>query len=228
MLGSFFNSFFEQVILLISYISNGGSFPKPLSAADEAECLRKHKAGDNQARNKLVEHNLRLVAHIAKKYSTATRSSEDLISIGTIGLMKGINTFSCDKGTKLATYLARCIENEILMVIRANKKTQGDISLNGSIGTDKEGNEISLIDIMSSEGDEIFDTINHKMQVGTLYERVQDELDEREFDVIRYRYGLFGEDSLTQREIAKTLKISRSYVSRIEKRAINKLKKHFV
>jgi len=228
MFGSIFSAIFEQIIHLISFISHGGSFPKPFSANEEAEYLQKHKNGDLDAKDKLVEHNLRLVAHIAKKYTSPTRSSEDMISIGTIGLMKGINTFSCDKGTKLATYLARCIENEILMVIRATKKTLGDVSLNGSIGTDKEGNEISLIDIMSSEGDEIFDKINHKLQTETLYESVKAELDEREFDVIRYRYGLFGEDAKTQREIAKHLKISRSYVSRIEKKAISKLKKFFV
>lgn len=142
--------------------------------------------------------------------------------------MKGISTFSAKKGTRLATYVARCIENEILMVIRANKKTLSDVSLNGSIGTDKEGNEISLIDIVSNEDDEIFDSINLKMQIGTLYESIKDELDEREHSVIRYRYGLFGIEPKTQREIAQELGISRSYVSRIEKRAIKKLKKYFV
>ena len=227
MFSSFFSSLFEQVVYLISYISNGGSFPKPLTTEEETNFLQKYKSGDISARDKLVEHNLRLVAHIAKKYTSTTRNSEDLISIGTIGLMKGITTFSPEKGTKLATYLARCIENEILMVIRANKKTLGDISLNGSIGTDKEGNEISLIDIMSSESDEIFDKINRKMQSDQLYECIKEELDERELEVLRYRYGLFDGDVKTQREIAKSLDISRSYVSRIEKRAINKLKKHF-
>jgi len=209
---SFFSSLFEQVVYLISYISNGGSFPKPLTTEEETNFLQKYKSGDISARDKLVEHNLRLVAHIAKKYTSTTRNSEDLISIGTIGLMKGITTFSPEKGTKLATYLARCIENEILMVIRANKKTLGDISLNGSIGTDKEGNEISLIDIMSSESDEIFDKINRKMQSDQLYECIKEELDERELEVLRYRYGLFDGDVKTQREIAKSLDISRSYV----------------
>jgi len=225
---SFFSNIFEHIMHLISYISNGTSFPKPLSPAEEAEYLERHQNGDMAARDKLIEHNLRLVAHIAKKYAPSVRCSEDLISIGTIGLMKGISTFSVKKGTRLATYVARCIENEILMVIRANKKTLSDVSLNGSIGTDKEGNEISLIDIVSNEDDEIFDSINLKMQIGMLYESIKDELDEREHSVIRYRYGLFGIEPKTQREIAQELGISRSYVSRIEKRAIKKLKKYFV
>ena len=151
-----------------------------------------------------------------------------LTSIGTIGLMKGITTFSAKKGTKLATYVARCIENEILMVIRSSKKERGDISLNSAISTDKEGGEISLIDILDNNDDEIFDSIHLKMQIDTLYDIIQKELSEWEYNVISSRYGLFDKEPKTQREIAKKLGISRSYVSRIEKRAIGKLKKHFV
>lgn len=227
MLG-FFETIVQSLILLMSYISNNNSFPKPLTAKEEKEYLDRYKNGDQEAKNKLIEHNLRLVAHIAKKYSSSVRDSEDLISIGTIGLIKGISSFDPDKGTRLATYAARCVDNEILMLIRSQKKMQGDVSLNESIGTDKEGNQIMLIDIMGNDDEDIFDEIEAGIQTKQLYKNIISELDEREREVIVLRYGLSNCKSMTQREIAKMLGISRSYVSRIEKKAVTKLRKGIV
>ncbi len=215
----------QSVTLLLGYITNGNSFPKPLSAQEERECLLQLQKGDMEARNKLIEHNLRLVAHIAKKYAGSVRNHEDLLSIGTMGLMKGISSFDPTKGTRLATYAARCVENEILMLLRSQKKEQGDVSLNESIGTDKEGNQIMLIDVMHNDDVDVFDKINTSLEIRKLYENIRSELDAREKKVILLRYGLIDGHSLPQREIAKRLGISRSYVSRIEKKAINKLKK---
>ncbi len=218
--------FLQSITLLLSYISNGNSFPKPLSAAEERECLERfNKEGDIEARNKLIEHNLRLVAHIAKKYTGSVRDHEDLLSIGTIGLIKGITSFDPSKGTRLATYAARCVDNEILMLLRAKKKEQGDVSLNESIGTDKEGNQIMLIDVMSNDEADVFDEINSGIEFKQLYRNIKSELDPREREVIVLRYGLIDGHCLPQREIAKKLKISRSYVSRIEKKAVGKLRK---
>ena len=177
------------------------------------------------ARDVLIEHNLRLVAHIAKKYSNSSEDNEDIISIGTIGLIKGITSFDPSKGTRLATYAARCVDNEILMLMRAQKKTQGDVSLSETIGVDKEGNQIMLIDILKSDTADIFDKINTDIQVRQLYENIKSELDERERKVIILRYGIGGTKAYTQREVAKLLNISRSYVSRIEKKAVGKLGK---
>ncbi len=219
--------FLQSITLLLSYISNGNSFPKPLSAAEERECLERfNKEGDIEARNKLIEHNLRLVAHIAKKYTGSVRDHEDLLSIGTIGLIKGITSFDPSKGTRLATYAARCVDNEILMLLRAKKKEQGDVSLNESIGTDKEGNQIMLIDVMSNDEADVFDEINSGIEFKQLYRNIKSELDPREREVIVLRYGLIDGHCLPQREIAKKLKISRSYVSRIEKKAVGKLRKN--
>ncbi len=219
--------FLQSITLLLSYISNGNSFPKPLSAAEERECLERfNKDGDIEARNKLIEHNLRLVAHIAKKYTGSVRDHEDLLSIGTIGLIKGITSFDPSKGTRLATYAARCVDNEILMLLRAKKKEQGDVSLNESIGTDKEGNQIMLIDVMSNDEADVFDEINSGIEFKQLYRNIKNELDPREREVIVLRYGLIDGHCLPQREIAKKLKISRSYVSRIEKKAVGKLRKN--
>lgn len=219
--------FLQSITLLLSYISNGNSFPKPLSAAEERECLERfNKEGDIEARNKLIEHNLRLVAHIAKKYTGSVRDHEDLLSIGTIGLIKGITSFDPSKGTRLATYAARCVDNEILMLLRAKKKEQGDVSLNESIGTDKEGNQIMLIDVMSNDEADVFDEINSGIEFKQLYRNIKNELDPREREVIVLRYGLIDGHCLQQREIAKKLKISRSYVSRIEKKAVGKLRKN--
>lgn len=215
----------QSVTLLLSFISSNNSFPKPLSAKEEREELAKFQNGDNDARNKLIEHNLRLVAHIAKKYSTSSLEHEELLSIGTIGLIKGISTFNPQKGTRLATYAARCVDNEILMVLRSKKKEQGDVSLNESIGTDKEGNNIMLIDVMSNDDEDVFDEVNLGFEIKRLYKSLKSVLDDREREVIVMRYGLIDGKSIPQREVAKVLGISRSYVSRIEKKALSKLRK---
>ena len=225
MIFSFLETVLNSVTLLLSYVSNGSSFPKPLSAKEEKYYIEKFRQGDSHAREILIEHNLRLVAHIAKKYTGSVRDGEDIISIGTIGLIKGISSFDPSKGTRLATYAARCVENEILMLMRSNKKTQGDVSLNETIGTDKEGNQIMLIDIMKNDSADIFDEINLGIQVRQLYQNLKDELDERERKVIVMRYGLADGKCYTQNEVAKLLNISRSYVSRIEKKAVEKLGK---
>jgi RNA polymerase sporulation-specific sigma factor len=211
----------KEITLFVSYIKNN-AFPQPLSEADEIKYLRLLAEGDEHARNVLVEHNLRLVAHIVKKFENTGEDSEDLISIGTIGLIKAIESFSVDKGTKLATYAARCIENEILMHLRSLKKTRKDVSLHDPIGTDKEGNEITLIDVLGTDTDEVLDEVQLKLEKMKIYNRLS-FLDEREQEVIRGRFGLPDGEEKTQREIAEELGISRSYVSRIEKRALTKL-----
>ena len=215
----------QSTTLLLSYIANSNAFPRPLTAKEERECLKRFADGDMEARNTLIEHNLRLVAHIVKKYTGCGQEQEELLSIGTIGLIKGISSFNPEKGTRLATYAARCVDNEILMLLRAKKKEQGDVSLNESIGTDKEGNQIMLMDIISDDSEEIFDKINMDMEVKQLYRNIRRELDEREQQVILLRYGLIDGRCIPQREIAKRLNISRSYVSRIEKKAVSKLRK---
>jgi len=213
--------FFKELIFLVSYVKNN-AFPQPLSAAEEKRYLTLMAEGDQEARNLLIEHNLRLVAHIVKKFENTGEDAEDLISIGTIGLIKAIESYSQGKGTKLATYAARCIENEILMHLRALKKTKKDVSLHDPIGQDKEGNEISLIDILKSESDDVIDMIQLNMELEKIKEYI-DILDEREKEVIVGRFGLDLQKEKTQREIAKELNISRSYVSRIEKRALMKM-----
>jgi RNA polymerase sporulation-specific sigma factor len=213
--------FIKELIFLVSYVKNN-AFPQPLSAADERKYLRLMAEGDEHARNMLIEHNLRLVAHIVKKFENTGEDPEDLISIGTIGLIKAIESYSEGKGTKLATYAARCIENEILMHLRALKKTKKDVSLHDPIGQDKEGNEISLIDILKSESDDVIDTIQLSMELEKVRKYIC-VLDEREKEVIVGRFGLDLKEEKTQREIAKELGISRSYVSRIEKRALMKM-----
>ncbi len=223
---AFLSSVMQSLILLVSYISNHNSFPKPLDKEEEAECIRRMSEGDVEAKNKLIEHNLRLVAHIAKKYSSAVTSvidSEDLLSIGTIGLIKGINSYNADKGTKLATYAARCVENEILMMIRSRKKTLSDVSLSDFIGTDKEGNNVMLMDVISSNDEDIFEEIQNNESTKRLYKNIREKLKPREQKIIILRYGLIDGNCLTQREIAKMLGISRSYISRIEKKALEKL-----
>ncbi len=217
----------KPLLLLVSYVSSNTSFPKPLSPEEENHYLELYEQGDEESKNILVERNLRLVAHIVKKYHNTGREVDDLISIGTIGLIKAITTFDRSKGTRLATYAARCIENEILMTIRSNKKTKSEVSLQDPIGIDKEGNEISLIDILGTESDEVLDEVELKIQVKKLYQKMTNVLKARERTVLQLRYGLANGGSKTQREIAKMLGISRSYVSRIEKRAIKKLSKSF-
>lgn len=217
----------KDIYFIIGYVSNSNSFPQPLSPEEEREYLRLYKEGDEKAKSILVEHNLRLVAHIVKKYSNSPKDTDDLISIGTIGLIKGISTYNIDKGTKLATYAARCIENEILMTLRSNQKIKNEVSLQDPIGIDKEGNEITLIDILGSEVDDIYDKVELKIAATKLYQLMEKVLKKREKMILEMRYGLNDGGNKTQREIAKMLGISRSYVSRIEKRAIKKLSKEF-
>lgn len=218
-------SLFEGILCLVSYISNN-VFPQPLSSDEELECLKRISEGDMEARNKLIEHNLRLVAHIVKKFENTREDNEDLISIGTIGLIKAIQTFDYTKNTRLATYAARCIENEILMHLRSTKKLQGEMMIHEPIGSDKEGNEITLMDILGTDPDMVCDKVELHLEEEKLYELLK-ELDEREQIVIVMRYGLRDGEQKTQREIAKILDISRSYVSRIEKKAVQKLSKKF-
>jgi RNA polymerase sporulation-specific sigma factor len=212
-----------SMTFLVAYVTNGNSFPQPLDDKEEEAYLKKLKEGDLLAKSILVERNLRLVAHIVKKYSYPGKEVDDLISIGTVGLIKAIDSFDVSKGTRLATYAARCIENEILMLIRNNKKTKGEVYLQEPIGIDKEGNEISLMDVLSSDEDSIIEVVENKIQVKKLYNKIDSCLAQREKMVIEMRYGLSDGKPKTQREIAKLLGISRSYVSRIEKRALKKL-----
>lgn len=209
--------------LLMLRLSPGGSFPSPLSQEEEKKYLTQWQNGDIFARNVLVEHNLRLVAHIIKKYYTQTNDIEDLISIGTIGLIKGINTYKSDKGIRLATYASRCIENEILMHFRSLKKTMGDVSLSDVLDTDGEGNNLSLMDVLAQD-DEMSEKIGDMELCGRLRGLVDSVLNEREARIIRLRYGLTGAAPMTQLETAKVCSISRSYVSRLEKKALEKLK----
>lgn len=213
----------SSIFFLFGYVSNPNSFPQPLSPEEELKYIEMYKNGSEEARNVLVERNLRLVAHIVKKYNSCGSDCDDLISIGTIGLIKAISTFDHEKGTRLATYAARCIENEILMQIRSTKKMQSEVSLQDPIGIDREGNEIALIDIIGNDADSVVDEVELKIQVKRLYSKMKDVLKKREKTVIELRYGLCNGGSKTQREIAKMLGISRSYVSRIEKKAIKKL-----
>lgn len=215
---------FLALMKLLPFIGSvkSKSFPDPLSAVDEQMYLERMANGDNDARNKLIEHNLRLVAHIVKKYENTIDDKEDLLSIGSIGLIKGIDTYNDKRGTKLATYAARCIENEILMQLRSNKKLRNETSLQEPIGYDKEGNKITLLDIL--QDDDI--SIEEKLLLSSSIEKVSDvinDLTDRELEIISRRFGLNNREPETQREIANSLKISRSYVSRIEKRALMKL-----
>ncbi len=214
-------------LFLHGYVSNGYVFPKPLSAKEEEKYLALCREGDEEARRILIEHNLRLVAHIAKKYSpTPGYDVDDLISIGSIGLIKAVDSFDKEKNIRLATYASRCIANEILMVMRANKHRSKETSLQEPIGTDSEGNTISLLNILCSD-DNIEDDISLRMQTKKLCKAVEDRLLPREKDILNMRYGLDGNDPLTQREIAGRLRISRSYVSRIETKALSKLREEF-
>lgn len=203
------------------------SFPQPLTASEEREYMQRYTEGDLEAKHILIERNLRLVAHIVKKYQIYEEETEDLLSIGTIGLIKAVVTFNPDKCVRLGTYAARCIENEVLMYLRSKRKSSRDISLYEPIGTDREGNEIQLFDIIETEEEDA----HHKVELGEdirrLYQKVESELSPRERTVLKMRYGLYNEEEYTQREIAGQLGISRSYVSRIEKSAIEKLRKHF-
>ena len=212
-------------ILYSLRLSNGsGSFPKPLSAKEEQHYLALAAQGDLNARNILIERNLRLVAHIMKKYYTQTADQEDLISIGTIGLIKGISTFDASKGARLATYAARCVENEILMYFRGQRKSASDVSLSEYIETGKDGTALSLMDVICSDED-LFEQMSDKEIYAKLYEKIEECLTPREKRIITLRYGIGNRKPLTQREIADLCGISRSYVSRIEKKALQKLEK---
>ena len=202
-------------------------FPDPLSEEEEEKCIEDMFKGDNNARDKLIEHNLRLVAHIVKKFDTKGKMTDDLISIGTIGLIKGIDTYKPSKNTKITTYAARCIQNEILMYFRSTKKMNADVSLNDSIGYDKEGNEINLIDVIKDNETDLVDTIYEQDMIDKLLNNLS-VLTKREREIIEKRYGLNNTKELTQKEIAENMGISRSYVSRIEKRALIKLLKCFI
>lgn len=223
---SFFNVI-KDFFFLVGYVTNYNMFPEPLSSEEEEKYLKLYEEGDEGAKKILIERNLRLVAHIAKKYNGAASDQEDIISIGTIGLIKAINSYKIGKGVKLATYAARCIENEILMHFRGNKKISQEVSLNDALGQDKEGNEITFIDVIESDERSVEDEIDLKMKVKKLYKKIEEVLQDREKLIIELRFGLNGKESKTQNEIAKELGISRSYVSRIETKAIGKLSKEF-
>lgn len=203
------------------------SFPKPLSEEEESECIEKYKNGDTDARNILIEHNLRLVAHVAKKYTSSGRIAsvdfDDIISIGTIGLIKGIDSFNSDKNVRLATYAARCIENEILMYIRSSKKYSNNMFLQDPVGHDFDGNEITVMDMVKSDDDPVPDEVSDRIDIMRMIQKIEEVLDEREREIIKMRYAIYGGEEITQREIAAMLGISRSYVSRIEKKALKKI-----
>ncbi len=216
----------QYIFLFILHIAHSESFPKPLKKAEEQHYLELASQGDIRARNILVEHNLRLVAHIIKKYYQNYDGQEDLVSIGTIGLIKAINTYDLSKNIKLSSYASRCIENEILMHFRGNRKNSQNVSLNDTIDTDKDGNPLTLIDILASDMD-VAEDVDTKLQLAVLDRYIDEVLTPREKEIILSRYGIRGEDVLTQRELAERFHISRSYISRIEKKALEKLRKRY-
>ena len=214
----------ENVIFILGYIGSGNLFPEPLSTNEEEMYFKLYKNGDEDAKKILIERNLRLVVHVAKKYAMTGKDSDDLISIGSIGLIKAVGTYDCEKGHKFATYAARCIQNEILMYLRSSKKLQSEVSIDDSIGSDKEGNTISLIDILENDEPAVVDKVDLRIKTSDLYEKIKECLTDRERLIIVLRYGLSDKGEKTQKEVASMLNISRSYVSRIEKKAIEKLK----
>lgn len=217
---------FLNMYFMFAYITGRNLFDKPLSPNEEKFYIEEYEKGSTEAKNILIEKNLRLVAYVVKKYASSCKDSEDLISIGTIGLIKAVSSYNSSKNVKLATYAAKCIDNEILMYLRAGKKYNSDLYLEEPIGSDNEGNEIVMMDIISNNAEDIEESIYKKQQIEILFDKL-DILDEREKEIIIMRYGLFNTDEMTQIEIAKKLGISRSYVSRIEKKALEKLKKCF-
>lgn len=219
-------TFLKSMAFFTASYSNN-LFPEPLDKEEEKRLIQIMRLGDKEARNKLIEHNLRLVAHIVKKFDKSKNDVDDLISIGTIGLIKGVDSFSVKHGTRITTYCARCIENEILMYFRSNKKNNKNVSINEPIGFDKDGNEISFIDIIKTPSPDFTEELHIKNNI-TLLKNYMSTLNEREKNIIINRYGLNDKDELTQKEIAKQLNISRSYVSRIEKRALTKILKEFI
>ncbi|MCI9407289.1 MAG: RNA polymerase sporulation sigma factor SigK [Clostridia bacterium] len=212
---------FGKVFFFTGLVRDGGTFPKPLSPEEESKYLALARAGDEEAKNTLIKHNMRLVAHIVKKY-TGAAETDDLLSVGSIGLIKAINTYQDGKGTQLATYTARCIENEILMLLRAGKKHKTIVSLSDPVGVDKDGNELTLIDLLAEKEDSVFAQVEKSIQREKFVAHLKKFLSEREFVILSLRYGLEDGTALPQREVAKKLGISRSYISRIEKRAIEK------
>ena len=217
---------FSGIYFFALHVVTKGAFPRPLTANEENKLLEKSQKGDINARNTLIEHNLRLVAHIVKKYYATGADQDDLISIGTVGLIKAVSTFKGDKNIRLATYAARCIENEILMFFRTLKKNAQDVFISDPIDTDSQGNALTLIDVIADKSD-IVEVLDTKLKIQKLRLIINGVLDERELEIIRLRYGIDGYPELTQRDIAKRLGISRSYVSRIEKSALEKLRRKF-
>ncbi len=216
--------FMNKILLFSSFINNAQGFPKPLTEKQEKEYFEKYKNGDKEAKDILINHNLRLVAHIVKKYA-GTSEADDLISVGTIGLIKAINTFEYGKGTQLSTYAARCIENEILMLLRVSKKHKNVMSLDESLGQDKDGNDIELADIIPSDEEEILSQVENNVITSKINKLIDEKLEPREAEIIKLRYGIGGKTALTQREVANKLNISRSYISRLETKAIEIIKK---
>ena len=219
--------FIQDALFLLGYLARGTAFPKPLSREEEAEMIERMQRGDRSAREKLIEHNLRLAAHIARKYTVPGYDADDLISIGTVGLIKGVGTFKPGTGTQLSTYCARCIENEILMCLRASQKRKGDVSLQEPIGTDGEGNEITLIDVLGTDPEAVHGEVERRVSLQSIRELAEHGLKGREATVIRMRYGLMDGKAYAQQEVAERLGISRSYISRIEKKALERLKEAF-
>lgn len=219
-----FISFMHKILTFSSFVNTASGFPKPLSPEEEKKYFEAFKNGDQNAKDILINHNLRLVAHIVKKYSGAGEA-DDLISVGSIGLIKAINSFEYGKGTQLSTYAARCIENEILMLIRVSKKHKQTLSLQESLGEDKEGNEIALMDIIPTIEGEVEDIVESNILTEKMRKLVKEVLPEREYEIIKYRYGMENQPALTQREVAKKLGISRSYISRLETKAIETIRK---
>ena len=222
---SSFFAFIKSATFVVGYIQGGNLFPEPLNSEEEKIYLERFKSGDEEARNILIERNLRLVAHISKKYITTNIDQDDLISIGTIGLIKAINSFNISKKIKLATYAARCIDNEILMFLRSSKKIKSEVYLNEPIGKDKDNNEVTLLEVLENNERNIEEEIDLKLKIKQLYLKMKEVLKEREKNIIKLRFGLGGYKPKTQSEIATMMGISRSYVSRIETKAINKLSK---
>lgn len=222
-----FLTFLGSSVFLVGYISNNTLFPEPLTSLEEAKYLELMKSGDEEARNILIERNLRLVAHVCKKYSTTKVDQDDLISIGSIGLIKGINSFDSSKGVRLATYVSRCIDNEILMHLRSTKKLNSEVYLEDPIGKDKDDNMVTLQEVLENNDKNIEDEVDLKFKIKKLYEKMKYVLKDREKAILELRFGLNGQKPKTQNEIADSMDISRSYVSRIETKAISKLAKEF-
>ncbi len=225
-LAGFFN-FLQSAIFVVGYISGGSLFPEPLTADEEKKALVRMSHGDDEARNLLIEKNLRLVAHVCKKYANTNIDQDDLLSIGTIGLIKGINSFNVEKGARLSTYVSRCIDNEILMYLRSIKKLNAEVYLNDTIGKDKDDNVVTLEEVLENDERSVEEIVDLKMKIKKLYKKMKEVLKDRERTIIELRFGLNGQKPKTQHEIASSMGISRSYVSRIETKAIGKLSDEF-